>query len=104
MTRENSETPFEYRGQTVLGLRQIDRMNGVAKGTAFRAFKRIRDDLQEGREFFVLNIDKPGDTAATALLRRMQAAGALYPASRVAVLITAGAYARMQGVATLKDQ
>mgnify|MGYP000544672074 FL=1 len=104
MTRENREVPFEYRGRTVLGLRQIDRMNGAAKGTAFRAFKRIRDDLQEGREFFVVDIDSPVDPAATVLLRRMQAAGALYPASRVAVLITAGAYARMQGVATLKDQ
>ena len=37
-------------------------------------------------------------------LRAMQEADALYPASRVAVLITAEAYARMQGVARLQPQ
>ncbi len=104
MTHQASEPPFQYRGASVLGLRQIDRMNGVAKGTAFRAFKRVRHELREDREFFVVDIDEPGDATSTQLLRAMQEADALYPASRVAVLITAEAYARMQGVARLQPQ
>ncbi|MEX0386812.1 ORF6N domain-containing protein [Spiribacter onubensis] len=101
MTDQFSEAPFEYRGEPVLGLRQIDRMNGAAKGTAFRAFKRVRHALQEDREFFVVDIDAPGDAKSARLMGDMKEAGALYPASRVAVLITAEAYARMQGVARL---
>ena len=104
MTHQASDPPFEYRGASVLGLRQIDRMNGVAKGTAFRAFKRVRHELREDRDFFVVDIGEPGDTASAQLLRAMQEAAALYPASRVAVLITAEAYARMQGVARLQPQ
>ena len=104
MTQRPSEMPFEYRGASILGLRQIDRMNGVAKGTAFRAFKRIRHELYEDRDFFVVTIDEPADTASAQLMRRMREADALYPGSRVAVLLTAAAYGLMQDIARPHDQ
>ncbi len=98
---DSSEIPFDHGGVEVLTLRQIDRMNQVPKGTAFRAFKRARDELLEGRDFFVLAMDMPQSEPHAALLARLGEAGALYPGSRVAVLITAGAYARLQGAASL---
>jgi len=89
-------TPFFYRGCDVLTLRQIDRLNGTPKGTAFRAFKRARADLQEERDYYV--VDAHGDDPVLAELR---AADAVYASSQVIVLLTAAAYARMQAAANL---
>ena len=96
-----SEAPFTFQGRSVLTLRQIDRLNGVVKGAAFRAFKQVRASLVEGRDFFVLSVDAPATAEEAALLERLHAAAALYSSSRVAVLITSGAYARMQRAANL---
>lgn len=38
-----------------LSLRDLDTRLGVAKGTAFRTFKRLAAALQEGRDFVVLD-------------------------------------------------
>lgn len=91
-----TESPFAYRGCEVLTLRQIDRMNGVAKGTAFRAFKRVRGELVEDRDYFVLDA-----AGSDPLLAQLQAAEAVYASSQVVVLLTPDAYARMQGAANL---
>ena len=95
---------FLFGDTPVLTLRQIDQMNAVAKGTAFRAFKRAEPTLEEGVDYFVLDIHAPGGEAAESLLQRLNAAGALYPSSRVAVLISEKAYARMQAIANLRSQ
>ena len=56
-----TERPLEFHGVAVLTLRQIDRLNAVPKGTAFRAFKRARDSLREGRDFFRVDAaEQPG--------------------------------------------
>lgn len=91
-----TETPFVHRGREVLTLRQIDRMNGMVKGTAFRVFKRVRAALVEDRDYFVLDA-----TGADPLLARLQAAEAVYASSQVVVLLTPEAYARMQAAANL---
>lgn len=95
---------FLYRDTPVLTLRQIDEMNAVAKGVAFRAFKQAEAALIEGEDYFVIDIAAPPDQAAAALLERLWAAEALYASSQVAILITEKAYARMQAVANLRCQ
>jgi len=89
-------TPFFYRGCDVLTLRQIDRMNDTVKGTAFRVFKRVRDDLVEGQDYFVL--DAHGDEP---ILAALHAGDAVYASSQVIVLLAQTAYARMQATANL---
>jgi len=65
-----------------LTLKELDAEAGLPKGSAFRAFKRLEPDLREGEHFHVL---RPGaDDAQIAALR---AAGRLYRASRVAILL-----------------
>ncbi len=95
---------FHYHDMPVLTLRQIDQMNAVAKGVAFRAFKQAAAELEEGSDYFVLDIAAPVDSAAQALIAQLQAAEALYASSKVAILITEKAYARMQAVANLRCQ
>lgn len=87
-----SETPIEHAGTTVLTLRQLDRLNGVPKGTSFRAFKRALPALTEGRDFFVLDPARDAERIAG-----LKAAGQAYPGSVQVVLVTRAAYARMRG-------
>ncbi|AGM40410.1 hypothetical protein SPISAL_01555 [Spiribacter salinus M19-40] len=89
-------TPFSYRGCDVLTLRQIDRMNDTVKGTAFRVFKRVRGELVEGQDYFVL--DAHGDEP---ILAALHAGDAVYASSQVIVLLTQTAYARMRATANL---
>ncbi len=95
--------PAHYRGVEVLTLRQVDTMNGVPKGTTFRAFKQIEPDLIEGQDFFVINLHSPGDEEAVTLIRHLNETQALYASSQVAVLISEKAYARLQAVANLRS-
>ena len=63
-------------------LKELDAAAGLPKGSAFRAFKRLEPGLREGDDFRVL---RPGaDDAEIAALR---AAGRLYGASRLAILL-----------------
>lgn len=96
------ETPFRYGRVEVFTLRQIDRCDGNVKGTAFRAFKRCLPELAEGRDFFVEPMAGVSDPCTTALIERMHAADALYPSSRVAILVTPGTCTRLRGVASLE--
>ena len=102
---QSTEQPFYYRDQAVLTLRQIDRLNQVAKGTAFRAFKRSEAELTQGRDFFVLSVSATNTQALEpmpdALRAELEAADALYSSSQVAILVTQNAYARLQHAANL---
>ena len=97
------ERPFLHRGVEVWTLRQVDRASDVPKGTAFRAFKRCLPALVEDRDFFVETIAAPGDDSSARVLTRMREAGALYPSSQVAILVTRDACTQMQGVASLRS-
>lgn len=79
---------------TMLSLREIDRHNQVAKGTSFRAFKRVEPRLTEGVDFVLVD---PNSPKGQALL----ANGKAYPSSRVIILVTEKAYAAMQQAANL---
>jgi len=67
-------------------LRELDAAAGTPKGTAFRAFKRLSPGWIEQRDYRVLSPD--ADSGAIEALR---AAGRLYGASRVAILLAPGA-------------
>lgn len=63
-------------------LKELDAAAGLPKGSAFRAFKRLEPAWREGVQFRVL---RPGrDDAEIGALR---AAGRIYGASRVIVLL-----------------
>ncbi|HEY1076240.1 MAG TPA: hypothetical protein VGE51_06095 [Fontimonas sp.] len=59
-----------------LTLREIDTRAGAAKGTAFRAFKRLEAQLQEGRDYVVFDHER--DAQAIAEIKNRQRA---YPSS-----------------------
>jgi hypothetical protein len=67
-------------------LRELDAQAGVAKGTAFRAFKRLSPDWAEARDYRVLSPD-----TQSGAIEALRAAGRLYGASRVAILLSPGA-------------
>lgn len=89
---KDTVTPFQHDGHPVLTLRQLDRLNNVPKGTAFRAFKRARATLVEGRDFFVLDPERDAGRIA-----ELKAAGLAYDSSHRVVLLTAAAYEVMRG-------
>jgi hypothetical protein len=72
-------------------LKDLDREAGRPKGAAFRAFKRLEPGWREGEQFRVLRPDN--DATAIAALR---AAGRLYAASRVAILLAPAAAAAVR--------
>ncbi|MDN5851074.1 MAG: ORF6N domain-containing protein [Nitrococcus sp.] len=83
--------PFQYRGREVMTLRQLDELNGVPKGTSFRAFKRVRPYLEAGEDFFCLAANE--QLQLSEVLRQC---ALVYPASVSIVLVTRRGYQRMQ--------
>lgn len=83
--------PFQYCDWEVMTLRQLDQLNGVPKGTSFRAFKRVRACLEEGLDYFCLATHEHSKLSET-----LYQSGALYLASVKIVLITRRGYERMQ--------
>ena len=63
-------------------LKELDAAAGRPKGSAFRAFKQLEPALREGAQFRVLR--PGGDDAEIDALR---AAGRVYGASRVVILL-----------------
>jgi len=86
-----TETPIAYQGREVLTFRQIDRLNNTAKGAAFRAFKRIRENLVEGQDFFYLDA---GEQAA--FIESLRRQGLIYESTIHCVLLTRHAYECMR--------
>jgi hypothetical protein len=63
-------------------LKELDAAAGLPKGSAFRAFKRLEPAWCEGTQFRVL---RPGRNDAE--IGALRAAGRIYGASRVIVLL-----------------
>lgn len=66
--------PIRYQGFTGLTFRQLDARRGLAKGSAFRAFKRARPGLVEGRDFLWLD-----GVEHAELLQELHRAQQIYP-------------------------
>lgn len=72
-----------YQDRACYSFMQLDRRDGVPKGTAFRAFKRIRCELKEGVGFFYLDAVQESD-----FIESLRARGLIYPSTWNLVLIT----------------
>ncbi|HYW03492.1 MAG TPA: hypothetical protein VFA86_06070 [Gammaproteobacteria bacterium] len=71
--------------------REIDRALALPKSSAFREFRKLRDELVENRDFRVL------DAARDApLIERLRREGRIYAASVNVVLLSGGAAARIR--------
>lgn len=46
--------PIHHAGIETLSFRQIDQLNRMPKGTAFRLFKVLRQELVEGGDYYYL--------------------------------------------------
>lgn len=84
--------PIIYQGVATLSFLQLDRLNGLPKGSAFRAFKAVRTELCEGRDYFYLDGGEHG-----AWIEQLREQGCVYAGSPNLVLITREGYARMRG-------
>ena len=83
--------PIEFDGVETLSFRQIDSMNGVSKGTAFRFFKRLRGELSEGRDYYYLPQQSHG-----AFIQSLRDTGQVYRSTTHLVLVTRSGYERLQ--------
>ena len=68
-------------------LKEIDTARGDTKGTAFRAFKQLKDSFDEGRDFYYLSSDQ--DAREIEQLRRD---GRIYDTTVNAILLTEAGY------------
>lgn len=68
-------------------LKEIDEARGATKGTAFLAFKQLKEGFDEGRDFYYLSSDQDGTEIET-----LRSRGRIYNATVNAVLLTESAY------------
>ena len=85
-----SVAAIHYAGQETLSFKQLDELNGVQKGTAFRAFKRRRKHLVEAVDYFYL----PGSEHET-FIGSLKGAGQIYRSTTNLVLLTRNGYQRL---------
>jgi hypothetical protein len=85
--------PFDFRGEPVMTFRTLDQLMEAPKGTAFRAFKQVLDELEEGRDHQRLVSGQ--DEVAISELKEQ---GRIYPSSVHVVLLHRAAVERMQPV------
>ena len=78
---------IDYQGRRTLSFRQVDELNGLPKGSAFRLFKHFQVEMREGSDYFYL--DAAGNQSFIESLRRD---GKVYPATINLVLITEDGY------------
>ena len=72
-------------------LREIDECHGLPKGSAFRAFKRLRGSLREDVDFTLL----PAQSARSEI-ERLRAAGRIYRSSVNVVVLTESGVERVR--------
>lgn len=68
-------------------LKEIDESRGERKGTAFLAFKQLKESFDEGRDFYYLNSTQDGDE-----IEKLRAAGRIYETTVNAILLTENGY------------
>ncbi|WP_304640471.1 hypothetical protein [Pseudomonas sp.] len=90
-------TPISYGGAETLSLRQLDELNGVPKGTSFRAFKAHQAQLVEGVDYFYLDAGQQG-----ALIDQLKLEGRVYLGSRHVLLMTRSGYQSLSGARARK--
>lgn len=68
-------------------LKEIDEERGDTKGTAFLAFKQLKESFDEGRDYYYLSASED-----SAEIDRLRDAGRLYQTTVNAILLTEGGY------------
>ncbi|MES1925115.1 hypothetical protein [Salinisphaera sp. T31B1] len=75
------------KSEKTWSLREIDQARGDSKGTAFLAFKQLKDSFDEGRDYYYLSASQ--DAREIESLRK---AGRIYETTVNAILLTEGGY------------
>ncbi len=83
--------PIRYAETDTLSLRQLDELNGVEKGTSFRAFKACRNALVEGIDYFHLSAQDH-----ESFINELKAAGHVYGTTVHLLLFTRSGYERVR--------
>ncbi len=83
--------PILHADTETLSFCQIDRLNRLPKGTAFRLFKAGRQQLIEDQDYFYL----PAATHSQ-LRESLKASGQVYSTTINLVLLTRAGYARLR--------
>lgn len=68
-------------------LKEIDESRGDSKGTAFLAFKQLKESFDEGRDFYYLN-----SAHDSREIDKLRAAGRIYETTVNAILLTEHGY------------
>lgn len=68
-------------------LKEIDEARGDRKGTAFLAFKQLKESFDEGRDYYYLNAAQDARE-----IDKLRASGRLYETTVNAILLTEGGY------------
>ena len=68
-------------------LKEIDQARGDTKGTAFLAFKQLKDSFDEGRDFLYLSADQDARE-----IERLRSSGRIYETTINPVLLTEPGY------------
>lgn len=75
------------KSEKTWSLKEMDQERGSTKGTAFRAFKQLKEGFDEGRDFYYLSASEDG-----AEIEALRTAGRIYQSSINAVLLTEAGY------------
>ncbi|MCC5856545.1 MAG: ORF6N domain-containing protein [Ectothiorhodospiraceae bacterium] len=81
---------IQFQGKNTLSLRQLDRLNGVVKGTTFRRFRALEAALVEGRDYFLLEAQEHAD-----FLDDLRQRGLIYPSTVNCLLFTEAGYRKL---------
>ncbi|MES1932817.1 hypothetical protein T35B1_09409 [Salinisphaera shabanensis T35B1] len=68
-------------------LKEIDQQRGDKKGTAFLAFKQLKDSFDEGRDYYYLSASQDGRE-----IEQLRQAERIYESTVNAILLTEGGY------------
>ena len=66
-------------------LKEIDQQRGDKKGTAFLAFKQLKDSFDEGRDYYYLSASQDGRE-----IEQLRQAERIYESTVNAILLTEG--------------
>ncbi len=73
--------------QKTWSLKEIDQARGDNKGTAFLAFKQLKESFDEGRDFHYLSAAEDG-----AEIEKLRSADRIYATTVNAILLTENGY------------
>ena len=68
-------------------LKEIDQQRGDKKGTAFLAYKQLKDSFDEGRDYYYLSASQDARE-----IEQLRQAGRIYESTVNAILLTEGGY------------